>query len=761
VQKPEVFGKYLLIERVSVGGMAEVFKAMAVVISGFQKVLAIKRVLPHVAEDAEFIRMFVDEANIAGQLHHANIVQIYDLGAIGESYFIAMEYVEGRDLRAVYDRVKKTRQPIPIHMAAFVAAQMLAGLDHAHRKTDGALRPLNIVHRDVSPPNVLLSYMGDVKLIDFGIAKAAKKISKTQAGVLKGKFGYMSPEQVRGMPVDGRSDLFSVGIILHEMLAGHRLFVGESDFATLEKVRGMPIEPPGRINSGVPPELDAIVMRALERDVARRYPSASEMLHDLQRYLYAQTPVFAEANLAAWMREQFPEEMEKSRARMLEIEQLDLSLLGIDVAELQKASVRSLITPTVLAKIRPDREEPIVLPGQTTPVPARKPEPTPTPGGKRPTTSVVAAPLPPPKVETIADAEGTPVKRVSTFPTALAAALLAVLLAIAASGFVWLGQVDDKTHRLGTNGQSGSIVFQANQPDATVKEKGQVVCLTPCKIVDFPAGEHEVVFEKSGYLSDRARFKLSPAGQARVVGRLFQPGTVPAVLLVQSEPPGATVTIDGRPASSPTPAAIAGVMAGMPLAVKVTLDGFKDEIRSVTLDKEEFRTESVLLTPLSPSVRVRSEPEGAKVILDGKDTGRTTPTRLDALEAGKAYALRLAKEGFAAATVDVTAQAEKEELVDVALTSLAPKPAVPANRAESEERAPADAGYLSVFTEPRAKIYIDGRYTGQMSPTMKIKLPPGTHELKLINPEFNLHEVTTVTIKAGQTAKFSKRFTTE
>jgi serine/threonine protein kinase len=209
VKKPIPFGKYLLLERINVGGMAEVFKAKAFGVEGFERLVAVKRILPSIAEDQEFITMFVDEAKIAVQLTHANIAQIFDLGRVGDSYFIAMEYVHGKDLRAIFDRARKRGETVPVPMACYVAMKICEGLDYAHNKKDAAGRDLHLVHRDVSPQNVLLSYDGEVKVIDFGIAKAAGKAGKTQAGILKGKFGYMSPEQVRGLPLDRRSDIFA------------------------------------------------------------------------------------------------------------------------------------------------------------------------------------------------------------------------------------------------------------------------------------------------------------------------------------------------------------------------------------------------------------------------------------------------------------------------------------------------------------------------------------------------------------------------
>ncbi|MCA9689515.1 MAG: serine/threonine protein kinase, partial [Myxococcales bacterium] len=228
------FGPYKLVERISVGGMAEVYKAVETGVEGFERTVAVKRILPHIAEDEEFITMFKDEAKIAGQLTHSNIAQIYNLGQQDDSFYIAMEYVAGKDARSIFTRCQQKNRPMPLAQACFIVMKVCEGLDYAHNKKDKQGRSLNIVHRDVSPPNILVSYDGEVKLIDFGVAKAAGRVSRTQAGILKGKFGYMSPEQVRGMPLDRRSDVFALGVVLYELLTGTRLFQGETDFATLE-----------------------------------------------------------------------------------------------------------------------------------------------------------------------------------------------------------------------------------------------------------------------------------------------------------------------------------------------------------------------------------------------------------------------------------------------------------------------------------------------------------------------------------------------
>ncbi|HTY97231.1 MAG TPA: protein kinase [Solirubrobacteraceae bacterium] len=313
------FGKYDLLERVNVGGMAEVWKARLSGVEGFEKILAVKRILPNIAEDDEFVSMFIDEAKIAVQLTHANIAQIHDLGRIDDSYFIAMEYVSGKDLRAVFDRARKRKQHIPVPLVCYCVARVCDALDYAHRKKDAQGRDLGIVHRDVSPQNVLLSYEGEVKLVDFGIAKAANKAQQTQAGILKGKFAYMSPEQVRGAPLDGRSDIFALGTVFYELLTGERLFPGDSDFSTLENVRNMKILPPSTYNNRIPGELEPVVFKALERDVGRRYRTAGEFGADLQRFLVTQETVFGPSDLSTYMRNTFSEEMGKEKVKAQEL----------------------------------------------------------------------------------------------------------------------------------------------------------------------------------------------------------------------------------------------------------------------------------------------------------------------------------------------------------------------------------------------------------------------------------------------------------
>src|SRR5512138_851930 len=271
MRDPIPFGGFLLVDRVAIGGMAEVFAAVR---RGDPpgRYYAVKRILPTLAEDRELVRMFLDEARLVVQLEHPGIVPVHELGKQEAGYYIAMDYVAGRDLRALVDR-----------------ARQAGALDHAHRRRDASGAELRVVHRDVSPANVLVGFDGAVRIIDFGIAQAAFRAGPHRA-VLRGKFAYMSPEMVRGLPVDRRSDVFSLGVVLHELLTGERVFTGPTELAVMERVRAADVRPPSARNPAVTPTLDAVVLRALARDPERRYGWASELRDALLPFMRGASP---------------------------------------------------------------------------------------------------------------------------------------------------------------------------------------------------------------------------------------------------------------------------------------------------------------------------------------------------------------------------------------------------------------------------------------------------------------------------------------
>jgi len=297
------FGQYQLESLIATGGMAEVYRARMQGVEGFQKIVAIKRILPHLTDNDEFVTMFIDEAKLAAQLQHPNIIHIYDLGKIEKSYYIAMEYIDGRDLRSILRTLDEQKRRMPVPLAVYIASRLAAALDYAHRKRDLQGSAMALVHRDVSPQNVLISFDGDIKLCDFGIAKAASKASHTRAGALKGKLQYMSPEQAWGKDLDHRSDIFSLGLVLYEMITGRKAFAGDSELSILEQVRSPKLLPPREIDPSIPAELDRIVMKALHEDRDKRFQKAAELAAELEAVLQATKPVPGAAELGAFLAE--------------------------------------------------------------------------------------------------------------------------------------------------------------------------------------------------------------------------------------------------------------------------------------------------------------------------------------------------------------------------------------------------------------------------------------------------------------------------
>lgn len=307
--QPTPYGQYLLLERIGSGGMAEIFRAKTFGAAGFEKEYAIKRILPNLGADQEFVEMFVNEAKLVVDLYHANIVQVFDLGDVDGSYFIAMEFVHGKDLLDVLARCTEHDLKIPLKLTLYIAMEMLKGLDFAHNARNRMGEPLGIIHRDVSPSNIMLSYGGNVKVGDFGVAKAKTQTHLTEVGTLKGKVGYMSPEQVRGEDIDHRSDVFAAGIILYEALTMTRLFMGGNDLDVMLKIRDSDIEDDLRRCRKVPPGLVEILRKALCKDGDVRFQSCAEFHGAIQNFSYAHDIKATSTDLSTFLHRVFAEEI--------------------------------------------------------------------------------------------------------------------------------------------------------------------------------------------------------------------------------------------------------------------------------------------------------------------------------------------------------------------------------------------------------------------------------------------------------------------
>ncbi|GHG72574.1 serine/threonine-protein kinase [Comamonas sp. JC664] len=327
----ETYGRYQLLKRLATGGMAQIYLARPQGADPDKRVV-VKRILPHLAENDDFVKMFLDEARIAARLNHPNVVQIFDLGAQDDSFFIAMEYIHGDDLRQLWKHSELRGHPLPVALVCRILIEACAGLDYAHKRTDPSTgRPLGIVHRDISPQNILVNFEGGVKVVDFGIAKAADQATVTRSGVLKGKYSYMSPEQAAGMRVDCRSDIFALGIVLYELLTGTRLFKRPNDIQTLTAVSECRVIPPSQVTARVPADLDAIVLKALAKEVSERYQEAAELQHALEDWLRARALPASTQDLSDFMKATFAERLaEEARAGDVVGEDLDSGVGRLD-----------------------------------------------------------------------------------------------------------------------------------------------------------------------------------------------------------------------------------------------------------------------------------------------------------------------------------------------------------------------------------------------------------------------------------------------
>ena len=315
--------------------MAEIYLARAHSVGGIEKQVAIKRVLPSLTRNKRFVNMFLDEARLSMHLSHANIVTVFDVGRADDTYFIVMEYVEGYNLRRIFQRAAEKAFRIPVHYAAFLMMEVCKGLAHAHeiRGPDG--QPLGIVHRDISPPNILISKAGEVKITDFGLAKAVTQLELTDPGIVKGKFSYLSPEAAQGKTVDARADIFAVGILLWELIANRRLFMGKTDMETVELIRKAEIPAVSLFNKEVTPELEKILEKALSRDPKTRWHSARDLADALARYLFSNSLKATSHDVAEMLTALFSIETTSDSepairiSTLIDEEVLNLSMLGL------------------------------------------------------------------------------------------------------------------------------------------------------------------------------------------------------------------------------------------------------------------------------------------------------------------------------------------------------------------------------------------------------------------------------------------------
>ena len=661
MRNPIKFGDYYLFERVAVGGMAEVFKGVSYGVEGFERLFAVKRVLPSIAEDNEFIEMFIDEAKIAVQLTHANIGQVFELGNAEGAYFIAMEFVQGKDLRAIFDRSRKRGASLHVAMCCHVIKEVCEALEYAHNKRNDQQQPISLIHRDVSPQNIIVSYDGGVKLIDFGIAKAAGKASKTQAGILKGKFGYMSPEQVRGRTIDKRSDLFSLAVVFYELLTLERCFQGESDFSTLEKVRTVDIRRPISLNRNIPPELERILLKGLAKTPEQRYQSAAEFQDALQKYLYQSGNFYSRKDLTRYMKETFGRELDDEQRRMtafrqyarqhirearrnasvdIEVEKAtskakaaepftpDLPALSWEQDEIETSiwdrSPSALTAAPDLSSDAPRAQPGLVAaitdrpmsaapegPRATSLLPSVNPGMSPsqqTPQrGQYPATAQLSAVQPADLRMPLATNQRRTGQRLFVL-----LGLVGLLVALGVGAW-WMTRDARSMHPLKIDAYPSTVelfvdgVSRGEQPTPTT--------------IQLDPGPHIIGAVAQGYVEARQEIQL--AGPLKMEFRLV-PVAGGTGLTVETEPAGATVYIDGQALAESTPVETRSIEPGL-RKLRIEKDGYLRWDGTVTAAEGKMRrVETIRLKPASVSVTFRVVPETAELTVILPDGTRKT-----------------------------------------------------------------------------------------------------------------------------------------
>jgi serine/threonine-protein kinase len=548
------FGSYRLLRRLARGGMAEVFLARQVGVEGFERRVALKRILPHLSESEEFRVMFLDEARLAANLSHPNVVHIYDFGKVDEYYFIAMEYVDGLDLGRLIRSAKA--RPLPFEHIARAFADVCSGLNYAHNVTDAQGRKLNLVHRDMTPQNVLVTYDGVVKVVDFGIAKAAFAAGRTRPGVVKGKFAYMSPEQVEGRTLDGRSDIFSVGICLYETVTGVPLFRRDDVKESMREIRdGKPILPE-KFRPDVPDALVSIMRKALATSRDSRYGSAAMMQLDLERYLKTAEKLGSSHHLGEYLKREFPKPPEEEAGGTKP------NAIGGDGTHKQSPPTRpanELKDDSEELRLDASIDDAVTTPGKgLASALGVDDEDVPTvPDDEEMSTRVhlgSGAPQRPPAESAVKSGNTAVVPPIGANRRALVAAAVAAVTVMAAGLFAfkpWSSTREAKT-----------VIVPVPQP-------GPIV--TPLPV-------------------EKPKPKPAPVETPPPV----ETPAVPAMLDILSRPPGAHVTIDGESITANTPLRARQVQPGVHRVI-VDKKGFQPRELSVTLDGNEHRTLDVEL----------------------------------------------------------------------------------------------------------------------------------------------------------------------
>jgi serine/threonine-protein kinase len=649
---PKQFGKYTLLRRLAAGGMAELFLALQRSVAGFEKLIVIKRILPSMNHDRSFIDMLLHEARVAATLSHPNIVQIFDVGQVDGTYFIAMEHIHGEDIQAIVRGMKKMNvAEFPLEHTISILLGTCAGLAYAHDKRDLDGAALAIVHRDISPRNIVISFTGDVKIVDFGIAKSGTEPGEgdTPSGQLKGKAPYMSPEQASGQPIDWRSDIFAAGVMLFELTTGRRLFKGASEFETLKMICDKEYPLPSQVKDNYPPELERIVMRALAKRREDRYQSAREMQADLELFAREERIAVSQVGLTKWMESLFADKLAQQKEALQDVKQL------ADVIAAQQTSLYE--------------------------------------GSAATSTGTLNA-------SGAASVRAEPPKKSS--PVGVIAAVLG--LCALGGGFVYMRHQAAMQRQEMTVAHDKEMHDRAPTPDAVVEARGAIDITTtppgcaiwingdlrpettPAKIDKLPFGRAlSLKLTREGLEPFHETVTLTDAAATKTIVTELKAGSVTVLLKVDPPP---TVWIDGKPWKGDR-AKIDGISAGEEHKIVISASGYVAKTLTFTAQPGETKTFTDALLKADPNAPV---PAGSK----------PDETKTAAPAAAPAKVRVGAKGGFCNVTVNGASLGPTpvEASVPSGTVRVSCKPATGAAMSQTIQVGPGETGRVSFKVDP-------------------------------------------------------------
>lgn len=722
------FGRYYLLRHIATGGMAEIYLSKQIGLEGFEKLLVVKKILNQYLDNEEFITMFLDEARLAAKLDHPNIVRIYDLGKQERNYYIAMEYIPGEDLRTILRKVSKQSKLTPQQHSLHIISSVCEALDYAHKKKDATGKPLGIIHRDISPQNVMVSYEGNVKLLDFGIAKASTQSNETEAGVLKGKYAYMSPEQAKGQKLDHRSDIFSVGILLFEMLTNHRLFKTASQLDTLKKLVYEEIPSPKEFNEDITDELEEIVMKALAKDVDKRYSSAREFQHDIEDYLANNRIVSSTTRVAEFMQETFKEEIVTLQALEQKIDEEQKELSIDDISDISNDNGLGQLD-TGLSSFNMNNGSNTSLSSWS------KIGTSATSASYHSQSGVFSAQTP------ITNIGGNNSTKYLIFIT-----IIAVLGIGAFLGYKAIDNNKENNKKIVKVKKITSSIYIKSKPSSAEilvngeKYKG----LTPTIIKDLPLNELLVIkVKKTGFEDSVTEIRLKNKKTQNIEVKLKKSESNVGIIKVFSEPKGATIYLDSNKFERVTPTTIEGVAVGKH-SIVLDLSGYDSYSFEFEVEKNKFKKLSKKLykvgTAKTAFISLVVKPSDAKITINKKNV--ELPINDYEIPYDKSIEILVKRSGYKTYSVMKKLKRGARESIEISLMKI--KKVKKVNKVKKSSK----PGKLNIMTLKDLSIYIDGKKEGEGS--ISIFLAPGNHRIKLVSKSKMINYKTSIRVESNK-----------